>query len=157
MIVFHTLYIQVSNPDIHHSRDFLDFGKGFYVTTNKQQAINYANRFIRRNGEAWLNVYELNDGLSNWNILFFEEYNETWLDYVYNCRKGVKEESHYDIIIGGVANDKVFRTIDLFFSGEITKQEALKRLIYEKPNIQYCLRNQQLIDAELHYISSERL
>ena len=98
MIVFHTSYIQVSNPDIHHSRDFLDFGKGFYVTTNKQQAINYANRFIRRNGEAWLNVYELNDDLSNWNILSFEEYNETWLDYVYNCRKGVKEESHLSLI-----------------------------------------------------------
>ena len=37
---------------------------------------------------------------------------------------------------GGIANDKVFRTVDLFFAGDITKEEALRRLLFEIPNNQ---------------------
>ena len=51
----------------------------------------------------------------------------------------------------------MFRTIDLFFSGEITKDEALRNLLYETPNVQICLRSQELLDAELTYISSEEI
>ena len=45
----------------------------------------------------------------------------------------------YDIIIGGVANDKVFDTIELFFDGLIDKNMAIQLLKYEKPNLQYCI------------------
>lgn len=57
MILYHSSSVTVENPDIHHSREFLDFGKGFYLTTIHEQAIKYGDRFLRRNRDAWLNSY----------------------------------------------------------------------------------------------------
>ena len=47
MEVFHASTVQIDTPDIYHSRQYLDFGPGFYVTTMYDQAEKYANRFIR--------------------------------------------------------------------------------------------------------------
>lgn len=105
---------------------------------------------------AYLNKYELSDDLRNYNARYFDSYDDLWLDFVALCRAG-RDKSDYDIVTGGIANDKVFRTIDLFFSGEITKDEALRNLLYETPNVQICLRSQELLDAELTYISSEEI
>lgn len=156
MKVYHSSTVMVKSPDISYSRAYLDFGPGFYVTTIKEQAEKYAERFLRRGKEAWLNVYELKDDLSAWRVLSFDSYDEKWLDYVAMCRRGVVEND-YDLIIGGIANDRVFRTIDLYFSGDITKSEALSRLVYEKPNVQFCIRSQQMLDSCLTFIGSSKL
>lgn len=113
----------------------MDFGKGFYVTSIEAQARKYARRFVLRGRTAFLNVYELSDVLSEYKLLSFDSYDERWLDFVAECRVG-HDESDFDIVVGGIANDKVFRTIDLFFSGEVSKDEALRSLRYEKPNVQ---------------------
>ena len=60
---------------------------------------------------------------------------EEWLDFILNCRSG-KDSTDYDFVVGGVANDKVFNTVELFFDGLIDKTEAINRLRYEKPNQQ---------------------
>ena len=64
---------------------------------------------------------------------------------------------HFDAVEGGVANDRIFRTVELYFAEEISKEDALKRLKYEKPNHQICLLNQRLIDKYLTYIRTEEL
>lgn len=156
MEVFHASAIKVEHPDTLHSRDFLDFGKGFYITTLRDQAVNYAQRFVRRCHEAWLNVYELDESYCSYEIKVFDSYNEEWLDFVAECRKG-NEIGEYDVVRGGIANDKVFRTIDLYFAGDITKDEALRRLLYEKPNDQICIRKQEVIDKCLIYKESIKL
>ena len=56
MKVYHASRVIVEHPDTLHSRSYLDFGPGFYVTTLEQQAIDYGQRFIRRGKEAWLNM-----------------------------------------------------------------------------------------------------
>ena len=61
------------------------------------------------------------------------------------------------MVRGGIANDKVFRTIDLYFAGDITKDEALRRLLYEKTNDQICIRKQEVIDKCLIYKESIKL
>lgn len=38
MIVYHGTTVTVPNPDIIHSKNYLDFGKGFYVTVYQEQA-----------------------------------------------------------------------------------------------------------------------
>lgn len=48
-----------------------------------------------------------------------------------------------DLVVGGVANDKVFNTVELFFGGLIGKAEAIKRLRYEKPNVQICFLHRE--------------
>ena len=58
--------------------------------------------------------------------------------------------------IGGVADDNVFNTVELYFDGLIDKKEALKRLRYEKPNLQDCFRTAQAL-KHLHFLRSEQV
>ena len=156
MKIYHSSNIAVENPDILHSRNYLDFGKGFYLTTLYQQAVKYGQRFIRRQQDAWLNIYEFTFDPSEWNTLLFDKYDKDWLDFVSKCRAG-KDETEYDIVIGGIANDKVIQTLDRYFEGEISENETLGLLKYEKPNIQYCIRSQKMLDRCLKHIESLRL
>ena len=89
-------------------------------------------------------------------ILHFDSYNEKWLDFILLCRTGKKIEG-YDLIEGGVANDRVFNTIELFLSNLIDKKEVMKRLKYEKPNWQICFKKQEAIDKYLKFIGSEKI
>ena len=156
MEVYHASMMRVEHPDVEHSRKFLDFGQGFYVTTLREQAVKYAQRFIRRGREAWLNIYDLNDSFMDYPVKVFEKYDETWLDFVTECRAG-HSVGDYDLIRGGIANDRVFRTVDLFFAGDITKEEALRRLLFEHPNDQLCIRSQKLLDECLTFKNSIKL
>lgn len=52
MEVYHASTVVVEHPDTTHSRAFLDFGPGFYVTTLLGQAQKYGERFVRRGKEA---------------------------------------------------------------------------------------------------------
>jgi len=158
MRLFHGSYLSVEKPDISFSRENVDFGKGFYTTPILEQAESWANRFQRKNGQGIISSYEFDvDNLCGQiAVLEFEEYSDEWLDFVADCRRGNNLEN-YDLVIGGVANDKVFNTIQLYFDGLIDKSESIKRLRYDKPNIQYCFRSQAVIDKYLKFISSEVL
>ena len=70
-----------------------------------------------------------------------------------SCRSG-RDTTNYDIVIGGVANDKVFNTVELFWDGLIDKTEAINRLRYEKPNLQSCFRTEKALEL-LHFEGSE--
>lgn len=89
-------------------------------------------------------------------VLKFDTYSEEWLDFISNCRNGT-DNFDYDIIIGGVADDKVFNTCELYMKKYIDKNTALDRLRYEKPNNQICLKNQPTIDDHLQFRRSEKL
>ncbi len=159
MIVYHGSKVIVEHPDVLHSRMKVDFGKGFYVTPLKEQAINLCNRFLKTDNSAFISAYKLNDTVftsKEINFLRFETYSEKLLQFIIDCRTGT-DNSNYDIIMGGVANDKVFDTIELYFQNLISASAALGRLIYEKPNMQICIRSQQIIDDYLTFIGSEQL
>ena len=72
-----------------------------------------------------------------------------------SCRAG-HDATSYDLVVGGVANDKVFNTVELFFDGLINKTEAIKRLQYEKPNLQIAFRSDKAL-SYLRFKGSERL
>lgn len=156
MRVYHASFIEIKSPDTEHSRNFLDFGRGFYLTTIYEQAEKYAHIFIRRGKQAWVNVYELNENWDNWSVREFPAYNDEWLDFVANCRAG-KEVENYDLVIGGIANDRVIVTLDRYFEGTLSKEDTLGLLKYEKPNIQYCIRNEEMINHCLSFIESVKL
>lgn len=156
MIVFHTSNTIVDAPDVTHSRRYLDFGQGFYVTPTKLQAINYAQRFTTWGETAWLNSYEMTLPDGKFRLKRFEHYDEEWLDYVSACRSGLPVET-FDIIEGGIADDKVYNTIDLYFAHQISKEEALRRLVAVRPNQQICFLSQQSIDVCLKYLKTEKL
>lgn len=156
MKLFHSSDKIVEHPDISYSREFLDFGKGFYLTSLEGQAVSYGNRFIRREVDAWLNVYEFEHNPEDWKVLKFDHYDMNWLTFVTRCRKG-NDDSDFDLIIGGIANDKVIRTLDLYFNGDITAEVAIGKLKYEKPNNQYCIRSQRKIEQCLKHKGSRKL
>lgn len=156
MLIYHASDTIVNTPDTIHSRTNLDFGKGFYATVIREQAERYAQRFILRNRKGILNVYEYTP-TEALNVKCFDAYDSEWLDFVAACRMGEDVYKQYDVICGGIANDRVFNTLDLYFSNQMTKEEALKRLIYEKPNQQLCFTNHRAIDSCISFIESKEL
>lgn len=158
MILYHGSYLAVGKPDVSFSRDNVDFGRGFYTTPVLEQARNWAGRFIRANGHGVLSLYEIDDGAlrNDASIMEFKSYSEEWLDFIARCRFG-ERVGDFDVVIGGVANDKVFNTLQLYFDGLIDKIESIKRLQYEKPNYQYCFRSQDVIDGYLKFKTAEVL
>ena len=153
MKLYHSSTVTVAAPDLDHSRNYLDFGKGFYLTSLREQAVAYAERYLLRGRPAVMNEYDVPEDLSLLKVKVYEAYDEEWLDFILTCRQG-KDTTDYDVVIGGIANDKIFKTIDLYFTGDITKDEALRRLKYEKPNNQYCFRTTRALTL-LTFTSSE--
>lgn len=98
----------------------------------------------------------LDDELSDFKIKILQSYDEEWLDYVGKCRRGI-QDGLFDLVEGGIANDKVFNTIDLYFSGAMSKDDALGRLAFEHPNHQLCILNQEIIIRHLHFISVKEI
>ena len=78
------------------------------------------------------------------------------LDFGKVCRKGLPHKD-YDIIEGGIADDQVFDTVDLYFSGIYTREQALDQLQFKKPNHQICITSQETLDKYLHFQSSKKL
>ena len=145
MKVYHGSWLEVAKPDLIHSRSDVDFGKGFCVTPIRNQAVKWCGKFKRRGKEGIVSIYEFHEKeKSKLKILKFDSYSEKWLDFILNCRRE-NDSSDYDIVMGGVANDRVFNTVELYFEHLIDKKEAIKRLTYEKPNMQICFRTENAL------------
>ncbi|MEG2195746.1 MAG: DUF3990 domain-containing protein [Terrisporobacter sp.] len=161
MYVYHGSYCEIENPDLKYSRKNLDFGKGFYVTGLKEQAIKWAKIIKIRNNEnkCFLNEYNLDiEKLkNNYKVKSFNSYSVEWLDFIIDCRSGSDIYTNYDVVIGGIADDRVFNTLDLYTNGLIEKSEALNRLKYYKPNNQICIISNSVIKNELKFIKSEEI
>ena len=155
MKVFHGSYDIIKNPLVSVGRDKLDFGKGFYVTDIEEQALKWASKFKALNQKAFVNIYEFDKELASlYKYKSFSIYDEQWLDFIMACRGGDDVFSSYDIIEGGIANDRVFDTIELCLEGLISKDEALGRLKYQKPNNQIFFISQKVLDKTLRFASS---
>ena len=145
MILYHGSYLEIAEPDLTHSRSNVDFGRGFYVTPLYEQASKWCGKFKRRGKAGIVSRYAFDESReTELKTLKFDSYSEDWLDFILNCRSG-KDTTDYDLVAGGVANDKVFNTVELFFDGLIDKAEAIKRLRYEKPNLQICFRTEKAL------------
>ena len=147
MIVYHGSKEIIKKPDVIHSKKYLDFGKGFYITTFEDQAKRWAVRKgMRQEKAAIVNVYELSEKWDGFRVLSFEKENDKWLDFVCACRKGQSLNKEYDIIIGNVADDDVFKTVDMYFRGLWDKEKVLGELRYYKLNNQICIVNQETLN-----------
>ena len=156
MILYHGSYLEIRKPDLNHSRNNVDFGRGFYVTPLREQASKWGAKFQRRGKCGIISRYRFDESRkAELKVLEFHTYSEAWLDFILNCRSE-HDRTDYDLVIGGVANDKVFNTVELFFDGLIDKQEAIRRLRYEKPNLQICFRTEKAL-AMLHFEGSETI
>ena len=131
MICYHGSDIVVNNPKILKSKRPLDFGEGFYVTTSEHQAKNWALKVKYRNNSKLqcISYYEFDYESAKYNlqILEFNKADELWLNFICDNRIG-KYVGNYDIVIGPVADDKVYRVVVEYENGDIDKADALKKL-----------------------------
>ncbi len=136
MIVYHGSNVIVEKPELIVQNRFLDFGFGFYTTTNKAQAISFADKvYKRRNtGGREVSIYEIDEQIAfpACSILRFDAPDEAWLDFVFENRSGNYEGEKYDLIYGPVANDDVYTTFTLYQAGALTKEQTLEALKIKK-------------------------
>ncbi len=159
--IYHAATERIETPDCRRGRQNLDFGQGFYLTDIYDQALVWATRKSNERGlSPVINVYRLDKSamLNEARFRIFENYNVEWLDFIVACRTGTEIWKEYDYIEGGVADDRVIDTVNLYAQGFISRDRALKNLQYLRPNNQICLLNQDLLNKHLKFIDClERL
>ena len=136
MILYHGSNVIVDQPKLIRQNRYLDFGFGFYTTTNREQAVNFAQKVTdrRKMGEATLNIYSVNEAVAfqECKVLQFDSPDEAWLDFVAANRQGTYQGEKYDLIYGAIANDDVYRTIALYMTGVLDKEQTLSSLKIRK-------------------------
>lgn len=160
LIVYHGGTEEVKTPICKLGRPNLDFGQGFYVTELRNQAVSWALQMAdRRKQPPVLNVYFLDRDavLSEFRCKIFHAYDEDWLGFIVASRKGENVAAKYDYIEGGVANDRVVDTVNLYMAGLMDLNTALARLSEHQPNNQMCLLNQTIVDKYLIFNGTETI
>jgi len=132
MLLYHGSNMVVENPEIRTPNRNLDFGVGFYTTSSIAQAVSFSRIVCsRRGGNPVISVYDFDDEAAKdlSAIKIFPQADEEWLDFVCDKRMGKYRGQEYDIIIGPVANDTIYRTLIGYLAGVTSKEETLKRLM----------------------------
>lgn len=154
MVLYHGSNMTVSEPKLVEQNRFLDFGYGFYTTTNKEQAVGFADKVTkrRREGIRTVSVYEMDEerAFSQCSLLRFDAPDEAWLDFVYENRSGNYSGADYDLIYGPVANDDVYTTFNLYAAGVLTKEQTLEALKVKKLYNQLVLTSEKALSF-LHF------
>lgn len=146
MILYHGSNLVVSKPKLVEQNRFLDFGFGFYTTTNKIQAIGFADKITRRrkDGTRTVSIYEIDEAKAFFEctVLRFDSPDAAWLDFVSENRSGSYEGESYDFIFGPVADDDVYTTFTLYTAGVLSKEQTIEALKVKK------LYNQLVLTSE---------
>jgi hypothetical protein len=151
--IYHGSDILIKTPRIIQPVRALDFGQGFYTTTNIKQAENFAKKVQDRNGssETHISIYTLiTDILKQFSYLFFDKPDKKWLDFVSANRNGTYNGKVFDVIYGPVANDTVFKIFIAYQNGILNEKETLKRLKIRKLYNQLVFTNDEALKC-LHF------
>ena len=158
MELYHGSYVRVPEPKIVHSARLLDFGVGFYTTTDKEQAIRFTDKFTGLGKDRIVNVYEY-DKTGAEGALSIRRYPSTdteWLRYVAANRVGRGKDGDFDIVAGPVANDRVFDVVDNLEVGVYSEEEAIKRFLTFRLTDQIVFKTGKSL-AYLKYTGSEEI
>jgi hypothetical protein len=154
MILYHGSNVEVNKPQLITQTRGLDFGAGFYLTVKEEQAQNFTGSVIsrRKTGSPTMSIFEDN-AHDHLDLLTFPEPNADWLEFIRDNRLKTYSGKQYDIIIGPVANDRVFPTIQALVIGQFTVEAALVALKPYKLFNQYCFTTEKALSA-LKFIKS---
>ncbi len=134
MKLYHGSNIDIAQIDFAKSKPNKDFGRGFYLTENRDQAQQLAEqRALFFGGNSIVNEYifdenQLNDG--SLKVKIFDDYSVEWAKFVVANRlnSNPTPTHNYDIVYGPIANDKVGVQIELFLDQLIDIETLIKRL-----------------------------
>jgi len=167
MILYHGSNIEVSSIDLLKCTKHKDFGQGFYTTSIKQQADEWAHKVTRRYraGKPILNVYEFNDSHDDLKTISFTEPDARWAIFVINNRNHEffnteddlsNHDNKYDLVHGLVANDDISAILDTFLMGILPMSEMSKALVYKQLNDQYSFHTKKAL-SYLKFLRSESI
>ena len=106
-VLYHGSTVVVREPLTHVGRPDLDFGPGFYLTNDREQAVSWAltKAARKKNRKAVLNVYlfERNtfSSVNEFRSRIFPFYDKEWLDFIAASRKGKQPWAGYDWTVQG--------------------------------------------------------
>lgn len=156
LIVYHGTTYDFKSIELAKSRNRRDFGRGFYTTILKTQAIEWGYRLsLREKAQCYYlyqYIFEENEMLK---IKRFDSLNQEWLEFIKRNRAQGGTQHTYDIVIGPVADDNTMETVQLYISGILTAEEAVKRLRYSKVNNQVSFHTEKAL-AYLRFIGREK-
>lgn len=178
MLLYHGSYCEVRTPDLAKCADFKDFGKGFYLTSSRQQAENFINASLKKAKAQGVVFADQKYGVLSTFCYHFDKdiadfvycnADADWLHCVVGHRKAntfptvVEEMKKYDIIAGKIADDATNVTILTYLVGAygtIGSEEAgslcISRLIPERLKDQFCFRTEKGLKC-LSFEGSERI
>jgi hypothetical protein len=132
--------------DLSMSKDRRDFGRGFYLTTIREQAEAWAeNMYIRHGGDGeFLYIFEFEES-TELKIKRFTGLNTEWLQMIKENRTKGCTQHRYDAVYGPVANDNTMRTIALYIAGIYTSEAALEQLRFFRANDQLSVHTEKAL------------
>ena len=150
MIMFHGMNTNFDTIDLYKCLPYKDFGKGFYLTLSKKDALERAKDKCNKEGTGVPTVlaFKWDENQKGLNIKRFERMDEEWANFIVSNRSRKKKQHYdYDIVIGPVADDGVILSIQLFEAQVIDMKTLLAKLKYVRLTIQYCFLTQKAIDT----------
>ena len=133
--LYHGSNVAIEQIDLSRSKRGKDFGQGFYLNANPDQAMEMAARTTRflNEGEPTLSCFEFDEDetiKNGLNIKIFPEYSEEWAEFVVMNRKNNSDvQAHpYDIVIGPIADDTVGVQIRRSTTGYLSASALVEEL-----------------------------
>lgn len=133
MEIYHGGYCPVETPEIREGKYAKDLGTGFYCVELREQATRWAKRYET----PMISIYDFKP-IQTLSVLHFTEMSEEWLEFIVDCRRGVKHS--YDIVIGAMANDQIYNYISDFINGVLTREQFWVLAKFKRPThqINFC-------------------
>ena len=136
--LYHGSTVDIEVIDLSKSRPNKDFGRGFYLSADRQQAWRMGEfKAMIEGGEPVMNTFSFDEQLlssGDFKVLTFDGYTREWADFIFMNRNN-KESfpmHDYDIVYGPIANDRVGVQIGKYEAGDITFDQFLENLKYMK-------------------------
>ena len=134
MVLYHGSNVVVTEPQILENGFYKDFGYGFYCTVYEKQAKRWA---ITKRKHHVVNRYQYEKD-PDLKIKLFETMTEEWLQFVVDCRRGVRHE--YDIVEGPMADDTIWDYVEDYMANRISRAAfwELVKFKYPTHQINFC-------------------
>ena len=157
MQLYHGSTVNIESIDLLKSRPNKDFGKGFYLSADYQQAWRMGEfKALTEGGEPVMNTYLFDENVltaGELKVLTFDGYTREWADFIFLNRnnKTAAPVHDYDIVYGPIANDKVGLQISRYQLQYIPMEELIRQLSFIRPTFQYFFGTERAISL-LHKI-----
>lgn len=152
MILYHGTTVEIKEIDLQKSKPNKDFGKGFYLSADREQAVAMAEyKAMQIDATPIVNAFEFDErNLESafLKVRIFKEYDKEWADFIFANRNNPSSECvhDYDVVIGPIANDRVGMQIRKYMEQEIDLPTFIERLKYMKGiTIQYYFGTERAI------------